>query len=360
MKKLFEKTKINQIELKNRFIRSATWENKADEKGHITDKLKLVYKNLARGQVGLIITGYAFVMEDEQPNPGMMGIYDDSFIPEYKELTNMVHNYGSKIILQLAYGGTQTTYRPENRVIWGPSAVREMATGVIAKEMTKEDINVLIKAFGDAAVRAKKAQFDGVQIHGAHGYLLSQFLNPYHNQRTDQYGGSIENRARIIFEIYEEIRQRVGKDYAVLIKINCRDFVEKEFNFEECRYVCEQLTKRGIDAIEISGGIAAAKELRAGRSNIDTPEKEGYFKTYAGQIAEEISVPIILVGGLKSFSVIEQISTQTNIEYFSLSRPLLREPNLIQRWQEGDRTKSKCISCNQCRSAEGNECVFSG
>lgn len=358
MRTLFDKIKINQMELKNRFVRSSTWENVADEKGHLTEKLFNVYENLAKGQVGLILTGYAFVMENEQPNPGMMGIYDDSFIEEYKKLTDMVHSYDSKIVLQIAYGGTQTRYNTDNRVIWGPSAVPEMETGVVAKEMSKKDIEMLIKAFGDAAARAKASGFDGVQIHAAHGYLLSQFLNPYHNQRNDEYGGRIENRARIIFEVYDEIRKRVGNDYAVLIKINCQDFVEKGLTFKESMYVCKELDKKGIDAIEVSGGTWAAKKLGFRRLNINSSDKEAYFKSYAAQIAKEIKAPVILVGGLRSIETMERILAETEIDYFALSRPLIAEPDLIKRWYEGVRTKAKCISCNRCQTPEGIICFF--
>lgn len=349
------------MELKNRFVRSATWENLADKKGHMAEKLLRVYQNLAEGQVGLIITGCSYVIEGKKEHPGMMGIYDDCFIEEYKEFTKMVHNYSSKIVLQFGYGGTQTEQKNiKNGTIWGPSAVPEMKTGIVAKEMTKEDINILIKIFSEAALRAKAANFDGVQIHAAHGYLFSQFLNPYHNLRTDKYGGNIKNRARIIFELYDEIRNKVGKSFAVMIKINCRDFVKKEFTFKESKYVCKELYKKGIDAIEISGGIKAANELSSsGRKNIDTLEKEAYFKNYAAEIAREIETPIILVGGIRSIQTVESILKETKISYFSLCRPLLAEPDLIKRWLiKGDRRKSKCISCNRCRTPEGNFCIY--
>ena len=144
-----------------------------------------------------------------------------------------------------------------------------------------------------------------------------------------------------------------------MIKINCRDFVKKEFTFEESKYVCKKLTKKGIDAIEISGRIKAANELSySGRKNINTSEKEEYFKNYAAKIAQEIEIPIILVSGIRSIQTAENILKETKISYFSLCRPLLAEPDLIKRWLEGDRRKSKCISCNRCRTPEGNFCIL--
>ncbi len=360
MRSLFDATAINGIALKNRLVRSATWENMADPKGHMTDKLFQVYEDLARGGAGLIITGYAFVTADEQPNPGMMGIYHDSFIAEYRKLTDMVRSHGSRIVMQIVYGGTQTGYPAEGRIIWGPSEVADLATGVVPTPMTQGDIATLVQAFGDAAERAQAAGFDGVQMHGAHSYLLSQFLNPYYNRRSDEYGGSIENRARIIFEVYEEIRKRVGRNYPVLIKINAEDFMEGGATFEDIRFVCSQLAERGIDAIEISGGTGASGEKIPARVKIDTPEKEAYHATYAAQVAAEICVPVILVGGLRSPGVIEGLLESTSIDFFSLSRPLLAEPDLPKRWQQGDLLPARCISCNGCLQMRpgGNVCIL--
>lgn len=359
MRNLFDETNIKDITIKNRLVRSSTWEAMATQEGYLTDKLMKVYEDLAKGEVGLILTGYAFITKEEQPSPRMMGIYDDSFIKDFRALTDMVHHYGSRIVLQIVYGGTQTRYRPEERVIWGPSAVKEKSSGIVAKEMTLKEIHTLVKFFGDSALRTKSAGFDGVQIHCAHGYLLGQFLSPYYNRRADTYGGSILNRARIIIEVYEEIRDQVGKDFPVLIKINAEDFVENGATFDDCRFVCKELSKRGIDAIEVSGGIiAAAEEDRPSRPKIDSSEKEGYFATYAAKIAEENHVPVILVGGIRSPQVIERLLETTKISYFSMARPFLTEPDLVQRWHKGDLRKAKCISCNRCRDEDGNVCIF--
>lgn len=360
MRTIFEESTINGMTLKNRLVRSATWENMADAKGHITKKLFKVYENLAKGGVGMIITGYAFVIRDEQPNPGMMGIYNDSFIDEYLSLTEMVHAHGSRIVMQIAYGGTQTNYPPEGRLIWGPSDVADLATGVVPTPMSRVDIRTLVQAFGDAAERVKAAGFDGVQFHGAHSYILSQYLSPHYNRRTDEYGGSIENRARIFTEVYEEIRHRVGADFAVMVKINAEDFVENGATFEECRFVCRQLSERGIDAIEISGGTAASGKQNPSRPKINNPDKEAYHASYAALIAQEVPTHVILVGGLRSPEVIESLLATTKIPYFALSRPLLCEPDLPKRWQQGDRSRARCVSCNGCHrmNPDGNRCVL--
>ncbi|MEG1004648.1 MAG: NADH:flavin oxidoreductase, partial [Clostridium sp.] len=162
MKTLFDKTKLSTMDMKNRFIRGALWEALADEKGHMTKELALIYKELARGGASTLITGYAFVTEDEQPNPGMMGIYNDSFIEEYKKFTNTIHKYNTNIIMQIVYGGFMTDFNVGERVIFGPSTMENEVTKTWAREITKDEIKTLVKAYADAALRVKKSGFDGV------------------------------------------------------------------------------------------------------------------------------------------------------------------------------------------------------
>ena len=358
IKSLFEKTNINQIELSNRFVRSATWENMADSKGHITPRLFQVYKELAQADLGLIITGCAFIMEEHQPNAGMNGIYSDEFIPGFKALTEMVHSFGSKIMVQVDNGSTQARYNVAGRKIWGPSAVADLETGIMATEMTKDDIRCLVEAFGAAAGRAKMAGFDGIQLHCAHGYCLSRFLTPHYNRRTDEYGGSLGNRARIVFEVLEEMREKTGNDFAIIIKINCEDFIPNGLTAADSKSVCRELDKLGIDAIEVSGGVWAAKDFYTRRPHIDSEEKEAYFAPFSQSLAEEIKAPVIVVGGLRSLPVIEKLASETKIRCFSLCRPLMREPRLVGRWMAGDSQKSVCTSCNKCFADDGNVCVF--
>lgn len=346
MKTLFDKTQVNAMKLNNRFVRSATWERMANDSGHMNERLMGVYEKLAHGGVGLIITGYAFVLPEEQPNPKMMGIYDDSFIADYKPLTEMVHQHNSKIVLQIAYGGTSTSYNVGGRVIWGPSQVTHPRSKVPATPMTEADIQVLVGAFAQAGLRAKKAGFDGVQFHGAHGYLLSQFLSSHFNRRQDDYGGSIDNKARIIMEVYDATRALVGEDFNIMIKINASDFAEQGFTFEECKHVCRALDERGINAIEISGGKAL------------NPTEESSYSIYAAEVAQEIEAPVIVVGMNRSLEVMEEILNKTSIEYFSLCRPFIREPELVNRWSKGDVRRAACISCGKCYSSDGIRCIF--
>jgi 2,4-dienoyl-CoA reductase-like NADH-dependent reductase (Old Yellow Enzyme family) len=360
MKTLFDKSKLLNIELKNRFIRSAQWERMADDKGHLTQDLIDNYIELAKGGVGIIITGYSTILESETPAPKMMGIYDDSFIDEYKGLVNEIHKYGTKIIMQIVHGGSNSAYKANERRILAPSAVENPATKFVPEEMTENEILSVIKSFADAAGRIKKSGFDGVQLHAAHGFLLSQFLSPYFNKREDKYGGTIENRSRIIIETYNAVKESVGNDFAILVKINCDDFMDNGLTFQDSLYVCKLLSDAGINAIEVSGGCPSSRENEGpSREDINTQNKESYFREYAAKIAEIVNVPVSLVGGNRSLDVMDGILNSTRIKYFSLARPLMREPDLIKRWQSGDTEKAKCESCNQCFLTAGyKHCVF--
>lgn len=355
---LLKNVTLKNLNLKNRFVRSATWENLATNDGHLTKDIYEIYEDLAKNDVGLIITGYANIVEEEKPNPGMIGIYNDSFLNEYKILTEKVHKYNSKIILQLAYGGTKTTYNVENRVIFAPSDIPEKTTNVKGKPMTKADIDYIVNAFGDCSKRAEESGFDGVQIHGAHTYLINQFLSPYYNNRQDEYGGSLENRFRFLKQIYENIKAKVSKDFIVSIKLTATEFFEGGLTFEETKKICKMLENLGIDIIELSGNIhAKAKDLVGQYFDNILIEKDSYFINYAKELKKEINVPIITVGGFKNIKEIEKIYKDTNIDFYALSRPLICEPNLIKRWINNDLAPAKCIRCSKCRTPNGNYCI---
>lgn len=358
MKSLFDQTQMKSMKLKNRFFRSATYDGAADENGHLTETLLHVYENLAKGGVGAIITGLTAVVGSEQRIPGQMGIYDDTFIDEYKKMTEIVHRYEANIILQIACLGSQSSPKGKaDKTLWGPSAVEDLSYKVTPKEMTKQEILAVQTAFADAAFRAKQAGFDGVQIHGAHGYLLSKFLTPYYNRREDEYGGGIENRARMLLETYKTVRDKVGSDYPVLVKINSEDYMEQGMTFADCKYVCHELAKIGIDAIEISGGSSSSRPNEGSARKISI-EQEAYYKTYAAEIAAEISTPVISVGGHRDFAALTGILNETSIEYIALCRPLIYESDLINRWKNGNMERAKCVSCNKCFRRDGTKCVF--
>ncbi|MBF0234494.1 MAG: NADH:flavin oxidoreductase [Desulfamplus sp.] len=359
MSKLFETTEINGMKLSNRFVRSATHEGMATDDGAVIPKLTETMVALANGGVGLIISGQMYVSPEGKAGPIQLGIYKDELVDGLKSMCDAVHKAGGKIVAQLAHAGNAAIEANGNipHVVSAFEGLSESPR----HELTKEDIKKVVKAFGDAARRAKEAGFDGVEIHSAHGYLLNQFLSPLHNLRKDEYGGSIENRARVHMEVYHAIREAVGKEYPVLIKINNEDYLENGLSLEDSVMASKMLADAGLDAIELSGGTPGSGKLGPARVGINKEEKEAYFKEAAAVFKKEIDLPLILVGGMRSFSVAEQIIDSGIADYISMCRPLVREPGLIKRWQSGDTSPSTCKSDNLCfgpaMSGKGIYCV---
>ncbi len=344
---MFEEIRINNMILENRFVRSATWEGMAQRDGSVTPRLIDYMVALAGGGVGLIVSGYAYIRQDGQSGPWQLGVDRDELIGGLREMAARVHENNGKIVLQLAHGGFFAMGKLIGQSPIAASAVVGMAKSP-RRVMTINDIKELVGAFAEGARRAKEAGFDGVQIHAAHGYLLSQFLSPAFNRRSDQYGGSIENRARFLIEVLRAVRLIVGADYPVLVKMNARDFMDNGLELDDSLKVARMLVKEGIDAIEISGGFLNGGKLNPSRMGVDSEEKEAYFREEAKAFKREIAIPIILVGGNRSFAVAEELVSGGITDFVSLSRPLIREPELINRWKSGDLMKAKCISCNRC------------
>ncbi|HAM49307.1 MAG TPA: NADH-dependent flavin oxidoreductase, partial [Nitrospiraceae bacterium] len=253
MKKLFETTTINGVTLGNRFVRSATWEGMCAKDGRPTAKLISCYRDLAAGNIGLIITGYAFVRPDGKQLPGKMGIHTNDFAADMRTLTEAVHNEGGKICIQLVHAGGQTTTEMAGRRPLAPSAVKVEQFPEEPEAMTKKDIDEIVLAFGDGARRAKEYGFDAIQLHAAHGYLVNQFLSPLTNRRTDGYGGSVENRCRFLLEVYHCVRFEVGSDFPIFAKLNGSDNLEGGLDLSDAVYAARLLDKGEIDAIEVSG-----------------------------------------------------------------------------------------------------------
>jgi len=213
--------------------------------------------------------------------------------------------------------------------------------------MSLGEIVSTIEAFGTGARRARDWGFDAVQIHGAHGYLANQFLSPHTNRRTDRYGGSLEKRMRFLSELVENVRDVTGSDFPVLVKLNGSDFLDGGLEPEDAVTVARRLAELGVDGIEVSGGTSASGKQSPVRTKIDSREKEGYHRALAGRIKAAVSCPVAVVGGFRSFDLVES-ALAGEADYVSLSRPLIREPDLPRRWEGGDRSPARCISCNGC------------
>jgi 2,4-dienoyl-CoA reductase-like NADH-dependent reductase (Old Yellow Enzyme family) len=350
--------------LANRFVRSATWEGMANDDLTVSQRLIDLMVALAEGGVGLIITSVATVTKDGTAAPWMLGIHTDDHIPGLTQMTQAVHDVGGKIMVQIAHAGAQGVPALTGEQLLGPSAIPTFYAGEggTCRAMTTADILRVVEAFGEAGRRAKQAGFDGVQLHGAHGYLLTEFLSPFFNKRTDTYGGSLENRARIVLDAYHRVRDAVGANYPVTIKLNSEDFLEGGMTVEEMLQVASWLESEGIDAIEVSGGTSWA--LRSGNPNASHARVEKsdlYYRDAALRYKDAIRVPLMLVGGIRSYDVAKLLVEDGLTDYIALSRPLIREPDIVNRWQSGDTRPSACTSDNACfvpgREGKGIQCV---
>ncbi len=346
---LFQGTSINGMKLANRFVRSATWEGLADKQGSVTPKLTEMMVELAKGEVGLIITGYAFISPEGQSNPGQMAVYDDRFLAGLRDMAVAVHSAGGRIALQLVHGGCNANSILTGLERVGPSASQKEGQ-LSCRSASRSDFETIVSAFAQAAGRAQAAGFDGVQIHAAHGFLLSQFLTPAFNQRTDEYGGTLENRARLLLEVVKGIRQAVGSSYPILVKLNSEDFLDDGLTRAEAIQVAAMLEKASVDAIEFSGGTVAspAKLMPPRPGKLESPEQEVYYREAAQLYQRDVAIPLMLVGGIRSYEVADALVRDGVADYISMSRPLICEPGLIKRWREGDRRKSECVSDNAC------------
>lgn len=343
----FETASIGPLTLSNRFVRSATWEGMATEAGGVTAQLSDTLTGLALGGVGLIITSHTFVSKQGQASPYQLGLHHDMALDSYKDLTDRIHQESGKIIVQLSHAGH---FAAEKLAGETPCAVSDFEglSRTPRNELTEPDIQTLIREFTEAAMRAQQCGFDGVQLHSAHGYLLSQFLSPWFNRREDEYGGPLESRIRIHLEICRAIKKHCGNSFPVLIKMNCDDFDENGLTLADAVQAAGQFSRSGFDAVEISGGLLTGGKLSPTRPGRLQKEDEGYFKEEARQIRKHIAVPLILVGGIRSYEVVLQLLESETADFIAMSRPFIREPALIRRWETGDTARSACISDNLC------------
>ncbi len=343
VKNLFETVDLGGVICKNRLVRSATFEAGGASRGVITPVLKSIYQDLADGGIGAIITGTMCVNQTGAFSRGMVQVQDPAFPAAFSEIAQMLHSKDCRLIAQINHAGSRTNPKmlPEGMLPLAPSDSEK------TQALTVEQIQEIVHDFGVCAKICKDAGADAVQLHAAHGYLASEFLSPYFNRRTDAYGGSIENRARFLFEIYDAARAAVGPDYPLWVKINYIDLTDPGMTEEEFQWVCRELSKRGINAIEVSSGLSETRDSKSFRA-VPNEAAEAYNAQAAVDLAEMIDTPIISVGGYRTPSIMNKWLNAGKIAAISLSRPLILDPGLPARWQAGSNEKPKCISCNKC------------
>lgn len=338
---VFSEGRLSNLRLKNRLVRSATAEGACRE-GEMTEAGLDIYRALARGGVGLIITGHMAVMPSGRAEPTQTCIYDDRFTGSIRRIAEVVHksDKGCKVIAQIGHTGMQSGVSEPV----GPSTKAWPQRKTTPRALTTPEVEGVVAHFAQAARRVKQAGFDGAELHAAHGYLLSSFLSPYTNTRTDKYGGSMERRATIIREILEQARALVGPRFPILIKMNCDDGVEGGIDIDSFPLLAREIEKAGIQALEVSGNNPVRQ--------VGTPEGQSFFLKHVQRLP--LSVPVILTGGNRSIMRLEEIFKMGKLDYFGLARPLVREPDLPNRWLEGrGGQESTCTSCNRCLAALG-------
>ena len=348
---LFRPGKIGNVQIKNKIVRSATYERRAMKYGIVSEKLIEIYRELAKGGTGLIITGAIGIDPKATGGPDQPYLFDDSHMEGQRKLVKEVHNYSdTKIAAQFVHTGRQGTHPKYPSV--APSAVEDKSTKQTPRELTTEEIEQIVKNFVAATRRAYECEYDMVQMHGAHGYLLSNFISPYTNIRTDEYGGSTQKRAKILVDIYNHTKDEVGKNFPIIIKLQIDDDIPRGLKLEEGIELAKIMVKTGYDAIEPSGGIGEAITLNKNplpSRFVKSPEDENYFLESAKRLKPIMKdCPLILVGGIRNPLSAEKILQGKHADFVSLSRPLIYEPDLPNRWKSGDSSPAKCVSCNSC------------
>jgi len=348
---LFSPEKIGNVRIKNRIVRSATYTRKSEKYGIVGNTLVEFYDELAQGGTGLLISEFIGIDPSGTMSAYQLRLDNDSFIPGHRKLVNAVHNYPEvKIAAQIAHTGRQGVHPKYPPV--APSPIPDKITGLTPRELTQPEIEDLIRKFVATGRRAYESGYDMVQLHAAHGYFLSNFISPYTNRRTDNYGGTNENMARILTEIYDGIKDEVGKKFPVIIKLQTQDFVPGGLEMKQGLAIAKILVDKGLDAIEPSGGIS---ETQIGTKNaypsrqIKLPEEENYFLPIVKELNPSMkNCKMILMGGIKNPISAENFLKAGITDFISLSRPLIYEPNLPNRWMSGDLRPAKCRSCNSC------------
>jgi 2,4-dienoyl-CoA reductase-like NADH-dependent reductase (Old Yellow Enzyme family) len=330
------------MQIKNRFVRSATMDNMGAN-SQVTEAQISLYRDLARGEVGLIISHGIFPSPNGQAGPGQLGAHTDENIPSLKKLTDVVHENGGKVAAQLLHGGWQCNPQFIGKLPVGPSPVIHPFKGNQIKGLSRDEVYEEIEHFVQAARRLIEAGFDGVQLHGAHSWLISAFLSPVTNKRDDEFGGTAEKRANFVTQIYNGIRRVAGPEYPIFIKLGLKDYHPEGKSLAEGIKTAVIFEKIGMDSIEISEGMEADRghHIRPGAIS-------PYYVEDCRQARQALHLPLILVGGMRQLKDMEQVLQDGIADAVSMCRPFVMDPYLVKKFREGVATSSACISCGGC------------
>lgn len=366
---LFLTGTIGSVTLSNRILRAGTSESMADlRSGAVTEPLLELYERLSANGVGGIITGHLYVDDRGKYAPGQTGMHHDEILGGLRELTSRVHRHGGAIFAQLAHAGSQSRV-PGNTPV-APSPIPNPLTGAEVSGASESDISQAISAFGRAAERAVRVGFDGVHIHGANGYLINEFSSPVTNRREDAWGGDEVRRHAFPKAVVDAVRAAVPDGYPVMMKMGLVDATPDGLEIEESVRRTAVLVDAGLDAVEVSCGLMMAPTDSANtyvgvgprRAAADllphrllaSPRPEAYFRSFGRAVRERVDTTVILVGGLRTPSMMRDVITSGDADFVALARPFIREPDLVQQIRDGRERSVDCTSCNLCLIHEGH------
>ncbi len=328
----------NGQSLDNRIAKAAMEENLADREQAPSGELFRLYQAWAEGGAGLLLTGNVMIDRRAMTGPGGVVLEDERHLQQFRQWASTGRSGGAHFWVQLNHPGRQTMANLGQQAL-APSAVA-LDLGKFSKmfaepkPMSESDIEEVIQRFANSAALAEKAGFTGVQIHAAHGYLLSQFLSPLTNRRTDRWGGSLENRARLLLSVIEAVRQAVSPQFCVAVKLNSADFQRGGFDTDDARQVIEWLNQYPIDLLELSGGSYEAPAMQGEARDGRTLAREAYFLEMAGELASVARMPVMVTGGIHRLAVVEQV-LDSGIAMAGIATALTLEPHLVKHWREG-------------------------
>ncbi len=349
---LLKPIKIKSLELKNRVVMPPMGTSLGNPDGTVSDANVAYIKRRAQGGAGLIITEITAVTPAGQINPSELGIWDDKFIPGLSKMAKAVHEEGGKIAMQLHHCGRESYTKLKKQQAIGPSAIPSYIFGFLGapREMTLAEIEETIDAFGTAALRAKKAGFDAVELHGAHGYLLMQFLSAHSNKRTDKYGGDIRGRATFMLECIKSARKYVGDDFPISIRISGEECIKDGYTISDIQTIVPDLVAAGADIIHVSFGTHGSPEVNIDAPNASAPVEyaPGFKSHLAKKVKEVSSVPVISVGRYTDPFLMNDVIARGDADMIAVARQHLADPDFLKNAVEGHPEYTfECLACNQ-------------
>ncbi|MBW9157185.1 NADH:flavin oxidoreductase [Clostridium sp. FP2] len=312
-----------KLTFNNRLVMPPMATSKSEQDGRVSKEILDYYDEKSQGgYISLIIIEHSFIAQKGKASERMLSIAEDNVVEDLKELANIIHKNGSKTVMQINHAGSAakidiTGYEPV-----GPSAIANPRTGSVPKELTKSEIKIIIKEFAKAALRTKAAGFDGVEIHSAHGYLLNQFFSPLSNKRNDEYGGEILGRIKIHLDIIKAVKDAVGNDFPILLRLGASDYMEGGSTIEDSKAAALEFERAGVDVLDISGGFCGY--------TVTGNNSQGYFSPLTEAIKEVVSIPVILTGGITQAHAAEKLLSEGKADLIGVARAIYKDSKWAQ------------------------------